>query len=432
LYTETMPEENPTNPQQSTSKAINWKLIGIIAVIAAIVIGGLGYAAVVLDFFGTKVQETPQTTKQASPSAKAKQKEKAVKIFWTTDYEIWLKEENKNSRKVVTETKKILDWEVLQDGKIAYITAEKVEDENEYDDADEYYGTKIIIFDLSTNKKETLLSIPLKTILAGEKSNVACRTEDPDISTLAISPDNKILAYARSGLWLINLGSKNTKQVLKTAALQQPVSKNTELVAPCIVYQDLRWVEGNLIEIETGRWEWGEIALVNDKGKVFHKYNSSFGLTKQLTYSNQPLFLLVIDLPGEPQESDGSKIGVAEVDKEQGLNFKSVLYSTKDYIYDIEIIGNTIYFIEQKFRDLETNSYKLKTFNLTTKKTTTLQDLGTNNVRCFKLLGGNLYYEQSSKAKEMKIYKFDPKTSKQILIDTIQGNISGCVRFEKF
>jgi hypothetical protein len=70
-----MPEVNLNNSQQpiptvaTPKKPINWKLIGIIAVIVAIILGGLGYAAVVLDVFDTKeaVKKT-SPTKTVTPS----------------------------------------------------------------------------------------------------------------------------------------------------------------------------------------------------------------------------------------------------------------------------------------------------------------------------------------------------------------------------
>lgn len=78
-----MPEQvnpaNQTTPVTTTPQTkapLNWKLIGIIAVIAAVVIGGLGYGAVVLGLFGksepiqtnTTTQNTKTTTTSANPN----------------------------------------------------------------------------------------------------------------------------------------------------------------------------------------------------------------------------------------------------------------------------------------------------------------------------------------------------------------------------
>ncbi|MEX0621478.1 MAG: hypothetical protein WD187_00580 [Candidatus Woykebacteria bacterium] len=52
-----MPEETST----TTKKPINWKLIVIITVIAAIALGALAYVVVALDIFGTKTNETAAT-----------------------------------------------------------------------------------------------------------------------------------------------------------------------------------------------------------------------------------------------------------------------------------------------------------------------------------------------------------------------------------
>jgi hypothetical protein len=84
-----MPEQvNPTTPQQPTTtiakkKPINWKLIGIIVVIAALVVGGLIYAAVVLDIFGKKVQESTSTTKSSTASATPDKAVYTIKVLAT-------------------------------------------------------------------------------------------------------------------------------------------------------------------------------------------------------------------------------------------------------------------------------------------------------------------------------------------------------------
>ncbi len=77
-----MPEqENPASPQQSTTtlpakKPINWKLIGIIAVVAAIMIGGLGYAAVVLNIFDKKEAITETSNNKVSTTSATPTKKK--------------------------------------------------------------------------------------------------------------------------------------------------------------------------------------------------------------------------------------------------------------------------------------------------------------------------------------------------------------------
>lgn len=72
-----MPEEvNPVNQTPAvtttpqTKPPVNWKLIGIISVVAAIVIAGLGYGAVVLNLFGGQTAtETIETNKVATKSS---------------------------------------------------------------------------------------------------------------------------------------------------------------------------------------------------------------------------------------------------------------------------------------------------------------------------------------------------------------------------
>lgn len=60
-------QTTPVSTSPSTKKPMNWKLIGIIAVVATLLIGGGVYAAVVLDVFGTKTdssQSGPTNNKQ--------------------------------------------------------------------------------------------------------------------------------------------------------------------------------------------------------------------------------------------------------------------------------------------------------------------------------------------------------------------------------
>src|SRR3989344_9396512 len=80
-----MPEQPTTSPATTvvtSKKPINWKLIGIIAVIAAIIIGGLGYAAVVFDIFGTKVQKASFSTQPTTkPSKEPVQFKEQIKRF---------------------------------------------------------------------------------------------------------------------------------------------------------------------------------------------------------------------------------------------------------------------------------------------------------------------------------------------------------------
>ena len=72
-----MPEQaNPANqttpvstPPQ-TKKPVNWKLIGIITVVATLLIGGGAYAAVVLGLFGTSEPVQDTTDKVATTSSK--------------------------------------------------------------------------------------------------------------------------------------------------------------------------------------------------------------------------------------------------------------------------------------------------------------------------------------------------------------------------
>lgn len=83
-----MPEQvNPVTPQPTTTvatkKPTNWKLVAIITVVAAIVIGGLAYAAVVLNAFDKK--EAPKETsnnKVATTSATPTKKKVLTNERW--------------------------------------------------------------------------------------------------------------------------------------------------------------------------------------------------------------------------------------------------------------------------------------------------------------------------------------------------------------
>ncbi len=72
---------NQTTPASTTPQAkkpLNWKLIGIISIVAAILLGGGAYAAVVLDIFNQKEepkQTSTTTTKTATPSTTTKKEE---------------------------------------------------------------------------------------------------------------------------------------------------------------------------------------------------------------------------------------------------------------------------------------------------------------------------------------------------------------------
>ena len=103
-----MPNVNPVPSQQPTAtvaprKPINWRLIGIIAVTAAIVIGGLGYAAVVLNVFGTKVEEPTTTTKQATPSSTPKEAVVKDKIAFVKDGKIIIANTDGSNRQEIGE-----------------------------------------------------------------------------------------------------------------------------------------------------------------------------------------------------------------------------------------------------------------------------------------------------------------------------------------
>ena len=145
-----MPQETQA-PQSSISQSLgkhsrNWKKILLILLILGISVSLIGVGLYLL--IPRLIEEpTSSTQKQVTPPAKIKPK--TTKIVWIKGKEIWVKELNKKAEKVLTEDKKILDWDLLGNQKIVYITAvEKSKDK--------IYGTEIVSLDLKTKKREVL------------------------------------------------------------------------------------------------------------------------------------------------------------------------------------------------------------------------------------------------------------------------------------
>lgn len=428
-------QPQPTSEQPPPKPERNWKKILLFLLIGLFLTSLVGVGLYLLIPRLTEQPTSPaqnQTTDEDQPVTK--------RLVWVVGKEIWVKELYKEAEKVLTEDKKILDWDLLGDEKIVYITAEK--------DKDEFYGIAIVSLNLKTKEKETLLKNPLNTILKEKKVGV-CNFEDPDISTLAVSADNKYIAYARSGLWLFDLSSGDSRQIIKTTNLR-PADLKFD-VHNCISYQDVRWVSTEKIEIDTGEWEVSKRDLIDISGNILEEYaySTSHGRTKQITYTNaNQIFLTVVDFPGyEPYKDDGSKLGISTFTKEGKLNTKEILYETRDYIIDTELVDNKLYFIEKQYIDNDTFNYKLKLFSLSTKKTTTLANLGdlvtlTNAISCLALSESDAYYVSTELISttpfkglvvgKSNIHKLNLKTKKISLVQTVEGPLLECFQINSY
>ena len=426
----------PTSEQPPPKPERNWKKILLFLLIFLFLISLVGVGLYLLIPRLTEQPTSPaqnQTTDEDQPEAKI--------LVWVVGKEIWVKELGSKAEKVLTEDKKILDWDLLGDEKIVYITAEK--------DEDEFYGTAIVSLNLKTKEKETLFDSSLESILSKKENNGVCNTEDPDISTLAVSADNKYIAYARSGLWLFDLSSGDSRQIIKTTNLR-PVDLKFN-ISNCISYQDVRWVSAEKIEIDTGAWEWADRDLIDTSGKILEEYaySTSASQTKQITYTNaNQIFLSVVDFPGnEPYKDDGSKLIISTFTKKGKLDIKEVLYETKDYIRDTELVDNKLYFIEKQYIDNDTFNYKLKLFNLSTEKTTTLANLGdlvtlTNAINCLTISESDAYYVSTELVSttpykglvvgKSNIHKLNLETKKISLVQTVEGPLLECFQINSY
>ena len=427
----------PTSEQSSPKPERNWKKILLFLLIGLLLISMVGVGLYLLIPRLTEQQDSltqKQATDEIQPETKI--------LVWIVGKEIWVKELGSKAEKVLTEDKKILDWDLLGDEKIVYITAEK--------DEDEFYGTAIVSLNLKTKEKEILFDSSLESILSKKENNGVCNTEDPDISTLAVSADNKYIAYARSGLWLLDLSSGDSRQIIKTTNLR-PVDLKFN-ISNCISYQDVRWVSAEKIEIDTGSWDFSKIVLINTSGKILYEYISSseFGdQTKQVTYTNtNQIFLTIADSRGgEPGFDDSSKLSIRTITKDRKLNTKEVLYETKDHITDAELVGEKLYFIEKHYIDNDASNYKLKLFNLNTKKTTTLANLGdlvtrTSSVSCLTVSKSDVYYKSIELVSttpykglvvgKSNIHKLNLETKKISLVQTVEGPLLECFQINSY
>jgi len=211
-----MPEINSTtspqaygNVSQTTKKPLNWKLIGIIAVIAAIVIGGLGYAAVVLDIFGTKKDETQTHVKQASPSAKVQtinelfafSRDLGVELnvatgsAQTKGNEVWIY--NLGKVEQVTNVGSVGKFEQSKDGKTLYYVKQEVV-------GDQSVGIELHSVSLDSKKDKILISkIKVDKNKPWQKS----------LNDFSLSNDNQKIAYVRDGVWIMDLKTNKTTKI---------------------------------------------------------------------------------------------------------------------------------------------------------------------------------------------------------------------------
>ena len=427
-----MPEVSATTPS-STEPTIsvpekpkrNWKKLALIFLLALFVVSLIGTGLYLLIPRLTEGPVLP-TQKQATPSAKIKPK--TTKIVWRKGAEIWLKDETKEAEKVLTEDKKILDWDLLGSDKIVYITAiEKSKDE--------VYGTEIVSLDLKTKKKEILFSSSLESILAKKENNGVCNTEDPDISALAVSPDKKKLAFVQSGIWILDLKTRNPEQILKTSKIN-PKTDNPKLrIGECITYLNIAWVDNTLLKLGAGKWEASVLYMINISGEVLYSYanSSAYHSLFQLTYGVDPLF---VSVRGPiPPENNSTEFTTATFDDDQP-NLKEPFYKQNERVMEVIKVDNLLYFIDKPFNE-ENGIYNIRSFSLQTNKIENLVDLGVARGKCLTNIRENLYYsaedlDSDYKVYKTSIYKFNLKTKREDIISTINGELNGCFQITSF
>jgi hypothetical protein len=420
-----MPEEIQSTPP-SISPTVekpkrNWRKILLILLVVLLLVSLVGVGLWLIPKL-TKEPTSP-TQKQATPSAKVQPKTK--KLVWIVGREIWMKELNKKAQKVLTEDEKILDWDLLGNDKVVYITAEASNDI--------YYGTKILRFNLKTKKKDTLLEIPLNTILSEVKKPNLCQVDDPDISAISASPDGKSLVFARLGVWKLDLATNKAEQIVETSQLQTK-GKPQDSLELCTAYAGLDWVEGQNLELDIGRYEVVETALLNVKDKnIIYRYLNGGYVPRimQISYSNSnPIFIKSIDPAfnvANKRSIIGEGVGLL---KEESFKTEGAYYSSDSYINDRVIANNKVYFVETTIPNDSSQPYGyiFKSFSLDTKKTLELFDFGTidsnsaYDVKCLAPEGSNLYFEAFEKPFEVNVYKLDVNAKKKSLVEKISFN----------
>ncbi len=125
----------PTSEQPPPKPERNWKKVLLFLLIFLFLISLIGVGLYLLIPTLTEQPTQNQATNEIQPETKI--------LVWIVGKEIWVKELDKEAEKVFTEDKKILDWDLLENDKIVYITAiVKAKDE--------VYGTEIVSLDLKT------------------------------------------------------------------------------------------------------------------------------------------------------------------------------------------------------------------------------------------------------------------------------------------
>jgi len=432
-------QENQAPPTQVLNiepKKPSKKIIWILLAIPALILIGLGAWLIVKN---PSPNPSKSSLKETTPSAKVQPMTK--RLIWIKGKEIWLKEEGKVVEKVMTEDKKIFGWDLIGGEKIVYITAENSNGQ--------YYGTRILRFNLKTGKKDELLEIPLNTILAEVRKPNVCSIEDPDISAISVSPDGKSLAFARSGVWVLDLATNKTEQIIKTGQLQ-PQGKPQDSLELCTAYAGLDWVEGQNLEVDIGRYEAVETALLNvkDKNIIYKYFNGGYNpRIIQINYSNSnPIFIKSVDPAFDVGNTKRSIIGEGvDLLKKESFKTEEAYYSSDNYINERVIDNKTVYFVETTIPSDFSQSYGyiFKSFSSDTKKTSELFDFGTitsngaYSIRCLAPEVSKLYFEAFEKPFEVNIYQLNLDKKEKSLVETIsydekESNLVGCFQTTTF
>jgi len=396
----------------------NWKKISLLILIGLLLISLVGIGLYLL-IPGLNQEPPSQTQKPATPSTKPKPK--TTKIIWVKGKEIWIKDRNTDGTKFFAEDKKILDWDLLGNDKIVYITAvEKSKDE--------IYGTEIISLDLKTKNREILYEKDLDKIiseripcLSGTKFND--NQEDASISTLSVTPDNKSIIFASEGIWSLDLQSKKVGQLLKTDDFS--IGKGE-----CLSYRNLKVVNKQSAELFISGFEGFTKGLIDIKNKkLLEKYSTGWYSTI-LQVSFPPKDQIFIKSISHSYTQHGSVIG--EGTGKDSYKVDEEFYSTENYISTADVSGSKVFFVEAEDTETDPNgqpyTFSLHVLDLNTKGVSKISGINLEgssefDIKCMTSDQANVYMG-IIKENSLEISSVDLASRGQKVIEKIQESES--------
>ena len=243
--------------------------------------------------------------------------------------------------------------------------------------------------------------------------------EDPDISTLSVTKDNKAIIFASSGTWALDVKSKKATQLLKTEDFITTYG-NT-----CLSYSGLEIAGEENIELFTSCYEGCSKSVIDLKNKkIIEEYSTGwYSTVTQVSYSpNEPIFVKAVSYI---YTKHGSVIGKGS--GEDKYTVDEIFYTTDNYISGVVVEGDNIYFVEviddDSSEDGKPYTFSMHVLNLSTKKTSKISDLDliSNNefaIRCLVVSGSEVYFGVS-KDETLQISSLGLKSKMQKLVVTI-------------